>query len=243
MRSVSSARAATDRGGSRAHAVRARPGAARLRRAARGRARGGRRPRAVGVRAPGDVRRAAAARTSRPRRCAATVGGALVELELHQRARLEQRLCLGRVGLEHGDPHLERGDALDVGGALRLQRVLLGCDRRELHLALRTLGVHARSGPLDAVELVDGAPLGFGGGSFVAPTGVEVERARASSVSRTTTRTSSDLLGASRASSSAARVAASASPPRRHEPRPPKRSPRSVTTVSDGSRSTRSSAA
>ena len=101
-------------------------------------------------------------------------GGALVELELHQRARLEQRLGFGGVGFEHGNPHLERRDALDVGLALRLQRLLLRRDRGELHLTLRALGLHAGTRPLDAVELVDRAPLGVGGRSFVASASVEI---------------------------------------------------------------------
>ncbi len=100
--------------------------------------------------------------------------GALVELELHQRTRREQRLRLGRLRFEGRHPHLERGDALDVGGALRLQRLLLGRDGGELHLALGALGLHAGPGPLGAVELVDRAPLSFLGGGFVAAPGVEL---------------------------------------------------------------------
>ncbi len=101
-------------------------------------------------------------------------GGALVELELHQRTRLEQRLRLGRVGLEHGDAHFERGDAFDIGLALRLQRVLLRGDRGELHVALRSFGVHPRTRTLHTVELVDGASFGVGRGGFVSPAGLEI---------------------------------------------------------------------
>ena len=153
-------------------------------------------------------------------------GGAFVELELHQRARLEERLRLGGVGLEHGHPHLERGDALDVGFALRLQRLLLGRDRGELHLALRALGLHAARAAL-------GARRARG------PHAARRRRRRLRRVDERRARRWRRRASRARpcglrrlprprvrASSSAARVAASASPPRRHEPRPPKRSPR-----------------
>ncbi len=98
---------------------------------------------------------------------------ALAEVELHQRPRLEQRLRLGGLGFECGDSHLERGDTLDVGRSLDVQRVLLGSDRRDLDVALRTLGSHARAGPFDTVELLHRASLRFRGRGFVGTAPVE----------------------------------------------------------------------
>ena len=86
---------------------------------------------------------------------------------------VEQRLRLGRFGLERGDAHLERGDRLDVGRALEVQRVLLCGDGGELDLALRTLGLDPRSGLLGGVELVHHTPLALGSRGFVGEASIE----------------------------------------------------------------------
>ena len=92
--------------------------------------------------------------------------GTFVELQLDQRPRLEQRLRFGGLGLERGQADLQRGDAFDVGGALLVERDLLRSHRLDLDLALAALGLDARQGTLEVVELADRAPFGLGRGSL-----------------------------------------------------------------------------
>ena len=146
-----------------------RPGCARPPRVVPGRAPAGRRPRRAGARAPGAARPSA--------RCAGRVatlrrhrGGALVELELHERARLEQRLCFRRLGFEGGKPHLERGDAVDVAGPLRVQA--RSTRRASPRLRRRAACVRRRRAPGPGrrpSSSCTAAPLAFGGVGFARP--------------------------------------------------------------------------